>query len=194
MASSLNGRFTPMLPFAFARPTGVVALASSNSHWRVLPCSLKRTSDSTVPAGGAPLAPGVVAVSVAALVAGLVPAGASGIIVSFASCASRIASSNGGARLAGILAGPPSRSVCMVRLATRSWLMATPFDRYWNGDQEMSILSPVINWSGLRNTTWPRCIEPYSEPLTPVMTILPPLDEAIFCASVCSVDSRPRYQ
>ena len=50
LASSLNGLAAPMLPLALASPTGVIALASRSCHcWRS-PCSLKRTSASSVPA------------------------------------------------------------------------------------------------------------------------------------------------
>ena len=107
---------------------------------------------------------------------------------------SLILSVNGGASVTGILAGSPSLSASTRRLATCRWLIAMPRLKYWKGDQSMVRFSAVMRCSGLRKVTLAMCMRPYSEPLTPVMTMLPPLSRATRSASDCRVDSRPRYQ
>ncbi len=101
---------------------------------------------------------------------------------------------NGGVIDAGIAAGLDGPVLRDSARATCSSLIATPLLKYCSGDQLMSTLSSVSTLDSSRYTMRPICMRPYSEPLTPVTTIWPPLERATWATICCSVVSRPSSQ
>ena len=109
--------------------------------------------------------------------------------------ASSIETVKGGASLAGI----GERSSVSLRVSTRrlaacSLSTRMPRETICAGDQCRLILLAMTSCSSVRHTARSIYMAPYREPRTPVRVSLPPVEAATFCAIICSVVSRPRYQ
>ena len=169
-ASILKGRAAPTVALAATWPHGVVAAAFCTTQLRLSPLARRRILSMRVSA------PAMLT------------------IVMFATRPSSTSTRNGGARLVGSTDGSSvSLSVCMRTLAAHSLSINTPPESTCAGDQSMSILLAVMTCSSVRQIRRSMCIEPYSEPLTPVSVSLPPVALATRWAIICSVVSRPRY-
>lgn len=167
-ASSLYGFCAPIVPSAFTRPIGVMALALCSCQRVLSPYRRTRTSSMSF----------------------LVPSRLT--IVSLARRPSATAMRNGGASEAGMVSGSSSFAVVRTSTdATRSLSISIPDEKNCSGDQSMSILSAVIVLVLPLKTRRPMCMWSYSEPVTPVIAIAPPLARATRSAICCSVVSRP---